>query len=458
METAKGNEETARLEVERLEALIAGDSDAAGELQDRADALKNAQAALDAKDREVKGIESEIAAYTEELKTATEQLEAAEELLENSANLLQQAIEAEEALKTADQDYQAALKRNDATYEAMKKAEAACTALEEQEDAQLDIISDLDEEKTRLNNEEVTPADTAYRVALSALDPNEYDADRIQKINDAEAALDEAKKAYNIANTRDIEANAAVELAKDMQANAEASQVRVNAFTYDTDSANLITEPGYEYLNDYIDEIRAAEASLTEKAQIKSDAEKDMKNKELAYTAATNELDRAIAAVAVAQADYDRLVGNTGGSDDSGNSGNSGNSGSSGNTGTSNNLGKPGNSSNTGSGSVKSGSQNLGNNGNSGNKNGNNDNFSNKDDADGNQGSAEESAEEATVIEASFDTNMNSSAKKDAFTNGFDPLFVGIVGSVMAIAVVAAIAAAVMRSRRAKSQTSDEEA
>lgn len=43
-------------------------------LQELEEALKNATAAADTKEREVKGIEAEIAAYAAELETATQQL------------------------------------------------------------------------------------------------------------------------------------------------------------------------------------------------------------------------------------------------------------------------------------------------------------------------------------------------------------------------------------------------
>lgn len=132
----------------------------------------------------------------------------------------------------------------------MKTAEGVCGTLEDQEDEQLAAIGKLNEEKTKINDDEVTPADTAYRTILSTLDPSEYDTDRIAAINKAEEALNDAKTAYNNANTR-YRSACRVDLAKDKQKSAEQAQGRVNTLTYNTDPANLITEPGYEYLNDH---------------------------------------------------------------------------------------------------------------------------------------------------------------------------------------------------------------
>lgn len=60
-------------------------------LQELEEALKNATAAADTKEREVKGIEAEIAAYAAELETATQQLKDAEARLANAPKLLQEA-------------------------------------------------------------------------------------------------------------------------------------------------------------------------------------------------------------------------------------------------------------------------------------------------------------------------------------------------------------------------------
>ena len=190
--------------------------------------------------------------------------------------MLQDAADAKAAFEAAEQSQKAADDKSKATFKAMKDAEGVCGTLEDQEDEQLAAIGKLNEEKTKINDDEVTPADTAYRTILSTLDPSEYDTDRIAAINKAEEALNDAKTAYNNANTRDIEALAEVDLAKDKQKSAEQAQGRVNTLTYNTDPANLITEPGYEYLNDRIDAIRATEAPLAEKAQLKADAEKKL--------------------------------------------------------------------------------------------------------------------------------------------------------------------------------------
>ena len=155
------------------------------------EALKNATAAADTKEREVKGIEAEIAAYAAELETATQQLKDAEARLANAPKLLQDAADAKAAFEAAEQSQKAASDKSEATFKAMKTAEGACGTLEDQEDEQLAAIGKLNEEKTKINDDEVTPADTAYRTILSTLDPSEYDTDRIAAINKAEEALDD---------------------------------------------------------------------------------------------------------------------------------------------------------------------------------------------------------------------------------------------------------------------------
>ena len=118
--------------------------------------------------------------------------------------MLQDAADAKAAFEAAEQSQKAADDKSKATFKAMKDAEGVCGTLEDQEDEQLAAIGKLNEEKTKINDDEVTPADTAYRTILSTLDPSEYDTDRIAAINKAEEALNDAKTAYNNANKRDI--------------------------------------------------------------------------------------------------------------------------------------------------------------------------------------------------------------------------------------------------------------
>lgn len=411
-------------------------------LQELEEALKNATAAADTKEREVKGIEAEIAAYAAELETATQQLKDAEARLANAPKLLQEAADAKAAFEAAEQSQKAASDKSEATFKAMKTAEGVCGTLEDQEDEQLAAIGKLNEEKTKINDDEVTPADTAYRTVLSTLDPSEYDTDRIAAINKAEEALNDAKTAYNNANTRDIEALAEVDLAKDKQKSAEQAQGRVNTLTYNTDPANLITEPGYEYLNDRIDAIRATEAPLAEKAQLKADAEKKLNSQKLAYDAATNELNRATAAAAAAQAEYDRLSGKTPSTDPNNPGGNGGSSGKPGNL----NPGGSTNHNNSSNTAPKNNAKNLGNKG--GNNNGSY--------AAGSKDNTTAQADESTVVQAKADT-AKAPVKKTASNNGIDPLIFIVVGAIV-VAAAAAIAAAVVRSRRANAQLADEEA
>lgn len=411
-------------------------------LQELEEALKNATAAADTKEREVKGIEAEIAAYAAELETATQQLKDTEARLANAPKLLQDAADAKAAFEAAEQSQKAAFDKSEATFKAMKTAEGVCGTLEDQEDEQLAAIGKLNEEKTKINDDEVTPADTAYRTILSTLDPSEYDTDRIAAINKAEEALNDAKTAYNNANTRDIEALAEVDLAKDKQKSAEQAQGRVNTLTYNTDPANLITEPGYEYLNDRIDAIRATEAPLAEKAQLKADAEKKLNSQKLAYDAATNELNRATAAAAAAQAEYDRLSGKAPSTDPNNPGGNGGSSGKPGNL----NPGGSTNHNNSSNTAPKNNAKNLGNKG--GNNNGSY--------AAGSKDNTTAQADESTVVQAKADT-AKAPVKKTASNNGIDPLIFIVVGAIV-VAAAAAIAAAVVRSRRANAQLADEEA
>lgn len=410
-------------------------------LQELEEALKNATAAADTKEREVKGIEAEIATYTAELETATQQLEDAKALLASAPKLLQDAADAKAAFEAAEQSQKAAFDKSEATLKAKKAAYDVCTALEKQEDDQFEATQKLGEKKTEINDTVVTPADTAYRTILSTLDPSEYDTDRIAEINKAEEALNNAKTTYNNANTRDIEALAAVDLATDKQKSAEQAQGRVNALTYNTDPANLITEPGYEYLNDRIDAIRATEAPLAEKAQLKADAEKKLNNQKLAYDAATNELNRATAAAAAAQAEYDRLSGKTPSTDPNNPGGNGGSSGKPGNL----NPGGGANHNNSSNTASKNNTKNLG------NKGGNNGSY-----AAGIKDNTTAQADESTVVQAKADT-AKAPVKKTASNNGVDPLIFIVIGAIV-VAAAAAIAAAVVRSRRANIQPADEEA
>ena len=113
-------------------------------LQELEEALKNATAAADAKEREVKGIEAEIAAYAAELETATQQLKDAEARLANAPKLLQDAADAKAAFEAAEQSQKAADDKSKATFKAMKDAEGVCGTLEDQEDEQLAAIGKLE--------------------------------------------------------------------------------------------------------------------------------------------------------------------------------------------------------------------------------------------------------------------------------------------------------------------------
>lgn len=176
--------------------------------------MKNAEAAESTKNLEIQRIQGELALLNPEL-------EAAKALLANSEKLLDEANKAAAAEQKAQQDYDLAFDQNDAAFKAMKAAEAECTKFEKQEDDYLDSIGDLEKEQTRIDEEEVAPKQTAYNEVINRLDPTVYDADRIAAINDAEAALSEARKTHSIANTRVIEATEQAKLAEDVKTAAE---------------------------------------------------------------------------------------------------------------------------------------------------------------------------------------------------------------------------------------------
>lgn len=332
-----------------------------------------------------------------ELKPANEAFQDAQAIKDNLSTLVQQRSDLKTVAEVASTAHTTASSEkataqtdsNTASQDLATKQKAVEDLEQEQKDA---------EDALALTEASLVALREDYKTSLET-----YGADNAKAIEAASTSLDTAQKNKRATSAELEGMKTTISTAEENLKEASGLSDRLKMLSFAAALSAPIVEPGYEYLNNFVEKYRSLQAPLAAAAERMNAARVTVANNKLVYDDAAKNLNRASTAVAAARADYDRFVAESNGGNNK----------------------KP--AANKKVSTMKENAK--------------------EDMIDSAENTTAESTDEGIAVKAS--TGATKASAKNVSSNGIDPLVI-VVGSMIALAAVVSISAAIIRSRRTK--------